>query len=296
METRNAEFPESVLGGGDAGSRGEEEDGLGKSFDDWSLCLLLPLISHSRIPPFLFCFNLHPKEYKLTVPAGSLVQQYFHQVIDELMPTAIPTKKRKRPKSKFGRKVKGGKDQKISTTFLAWKQHTATNPPLPAIHPGAPTDDPKTIPEKGKTKQQIIGQLGNEKRLRLIAEAREEKERREKEKHATTKNKQIKKNLDICAVLREAKSKLRKTERQLSETRTKLQLKDKQLVENNNMLNDEMALVVADYEVGVDIRLAERDVENTRATEKKVKVSLIDAISSDANYIILSRRCSFSFI
>jgi len=165
--------------------------------------------------------NLHPKGYKLTVLAGSLLQQYFHHVFDELLPTAIPTKNKKEPRSKFGRRVRGGQ-QKASTTFLPWSQHTATNPLLPAIPPGAaPADDPATNPKTGKTKQQFIVQLGNETRLSLNTEAREEKEREEQEKHATTKNKHIQKNLDICAVLREAKSKLRKTERQLSNTTQK---------------------------------------------------------------------------
>ena len=85
-----------------------------------------------------------------------------------------------------------------------------------------------------------------------------------------------------------------KTERQLSNTTTKLQLKAKELVENNNMWNDEMASVVAVSEVAVNIRLAENG-ENTRVTEKKVNVSFIYAISSDANYIVLSHCCSFSF-
>eukprot|EP00571_Detonula_confervacea_P005134 CAMPEP_0172327934 /NCGR_PEP_ID=MMETSP1058-20130122/60085_1 /TAXON_ID=83371 /ORGANISM="Detonula confervacea, Strain CCMP 353" /LENGTH=522 /DNA_ID=CAMNT_0013045023 /DNA_START=1563 /DNA_END=3127 /DNA_ORIENTATION=+ len=293
MEDGYAEFPKIAPGGGDAGFRGEEEDGVG---------------------------------YKLTVPAGTLLQQYFHQVFDELLPTviptkrnnkpsakfghqvrggqqkasttllarsqhtatnpplpsipppdhpatnpkkptkptAVPTKRKKKPRAKFGRRVRGGQ-QKASTTFLAWRQHTVTNPPLPAIPPGAaPADNPATNPKKGKTKQQLIGQLGHETMLRLNAEAREEKERREKEKHATTKKKHIQKNRDICAVLREAQSKLRNTERQLSNTTTKLQLKDKELLENNNMWNEEM-------QAAVDIRLAERDGENTRATEKKVK-------------------------
>ena len=86
-----------------------------------------------------------------------------------------------------------------------------------------------------------------------------------------------------------------KTKRQLSNTTTKLQLKAKELVENNNTWNDEMASVVAASEVAVDICPAERDGENTRATELEVKVSFIYAISADASYIILSHCCSFSF-
>jgi hypothetical protein len=293
MEAGYDQFPNIAQEGWDVGSRGDEEDGVGKSFDASFTLLFFHLISHSRIPPLFFCLNLHPKGYKLTVPAGSLLQQYFHQVFDELLPTAILTKNKKKPRSKFGRRVRGGK-QKASTTFLA--RSTASNSLLPAIPPGAArADDPVSDPRTGKTRQQLIGQLGNETRLRLNAEAREEKEREEKQKLVTTKSKHIQKNLDICAALREAKKKLRKTERQLSNTTTKLQLKEKELVVNNNMWNDEMASVVAASEVAVDIRLAERDGENTRAAEKKVKVSFIYAISSDANYIVLSHCCSFSF-
>jgi len=34
MEARYAQFPDSAQGGWDVGSRGEEEGGVGKSFDD----------------------------------------------------------------------------------------------------------------------------------------------------------------------------------------------------------------------------------------------------------------------
>ena len=83
-------------------------------------------------------------------------------------------------------------------------------------------------------------------------------------------------------MLREAKSKLRKMELQLSRTTSKLQSKDKQW-------NDEMASVVAASQVASDDKHA-------WAMEKKVKVRLIFAIASNVNCTLFSHCCSFSSI
>ena len=202
---------------------------------------------------------------------------------DELLPAAITTKKRKTTKARFGRRVRGGK-QKVSATYIAWNAHYSNNTPIPAI-------PPVDAHRKGSTtKKQLIVKLSKETSLRLMAEAGEEKERREKEKHATITDKVVKKNLDICAVLRDTRSKLRKTQGQLGTTTTKLQSKDKELVENNIMWNEEVASVVAASQAALDMKLAKRDREHTRGTEKKVKVSLVYAINSNATHTILSRH------
>jgi hypothetical protein len=91
-------------------------------------------------------------------------------------------------------------------------------------------------------------------------------------------------------VLREAKSKLRKTELQLSCTTSKLRLKDKQW-------NDEMASVVAASQVASDMRVAKRDDKHAQAMEKKVKVRLIFAIlACNVNCTLFSHCCSSSSI
>ena len=153
MEIGNAEFPDGARGGGGAGNKGDQEDGVGKTFDDHFHLLLFHLISHSHNPIFLFCLKLHPEGYKITVTACSLLQQYFHLVVDEQLVKYIPIKRRKKPRSKFCCRVRGGQ-QKASATFLGWTQHITTNPPIPAIPPGTA---PISNPNKSKTKQQLIG-------------------------------------------------------------------------------------------------------------------------------------------
>ena len=54
MEAGYDQFPNIAREGWDVGSRGDEEDGAGKSFDDSFTLLFFHLISHSRIPPLFF--------------------------------------------------------------------------------------------------------------------------------------------------------------------------------------------------------------------------------------------------
>ena len=166
------------------------------------------------------------------VSAVDLIQNYFMQFVQSAFQNnnrAVrplnPPRRRRRRSAKFCRKVRG-RQQKDSTTFAIWKEHTSVNPQQVISSPPLPAT---TSLSHHKTRDQLIFENVYERREKDKAKVKVAKEKAKKERQCSLKNKQASKVHDLCATLRAARSQLRESKKEGVEQGKKIESMAKEL-------------------------------------------------------------------
>ena len=211
----------------------------------------------------------------IEVIAVNLIQNYFMQFVQSAFQNnnrAVrplnPPRRRRRRSAKFCRKVRG-RQQKDSTTFAIWKEHTSVNPQQVIYPPPLPAT---TSLSHHKTRDQLIFENVYERREKDKAKVKVAKEKAKKERQCSLKNKQASKVHDLCATLRAARSQLRESKKEGVEQGKKIESMAKELSVMNQVWTDKIDNVAAVSDAKLTMELSKLEDKYDEATEKKMKV------------------------